>query len=137
MGGLLLAREQATAPPVVVVTGRQNRLPRSLLGVVFLLLLAVNLAIGVDFGAIQISVAAVATEQGSPGSAAALYAASSVGGLLGGWLFGLRTWASRAATQLVIATLALALTAGMVASLATPRASLLLVGAALGLAGLR
>lgn len=134
-GGLLLARQHVTAPPVVVA-GRQGRPARSLLGVMFLLLLAVNVAIGVYFGALQISVVAFATEQGSAGSAAALYAASSLAGLVGGWLFGLRTWRPRVPAQLVIATVGLTLAACLAAALATAAGSLLGVAAALGLAGL-
>lgn len=129
-GGLLLALQRTTAPPVVVAS-RDATSARGLLGVVFLLLLAVNVAIGVYFGAVQVSVVAFAAEQGSAGSAATLYAASSAAGLLGGWLFGRRSWRFRAATQLMIATVALT----GAAFLATSAASLLGVAAALTLAG--
>ena len=57
---------------------------------VFVLLVAINLAIGLYFGAMQVSVTAFTVELGRADAAAPLFAVSSIFGLLGGWLYGLR-----------------------------------------------
>lgn len=131
MGGLALASQQGTAPPTDIGPSRDGSHASRLLRRVFLLLLGVNIAIGVYFGAVQVSVTAFATEQDPAGSAATLYAISSVTGLIGGWLFGLRTWRAKPTTQLLAATVALTIAA----LLLTGASSFLGVAVALGLAG--
>ena len=130
-GGVALASQRSTAPPTDTGPSRHSSQARRLAQPVFILLLAVNLAVGIYFGAVQVSVAAFATEQAASGSAATLYAVSSITGLAGGWLFGLRSWQARPATQLLTATAALTLAALLV----TTAGSFLGVATALGLAG--
>ena len=130
-GGVALAAQRSTAPPTETGPSRYGSQARRLLRPVFVLLLAVNLAIGIYFGAVQVSVTAFATEQAASGSAATLYAVASLAGLLGGWLFGLRTWRARPTTQLLTATAVLTLAALLV----TAGRSFLGMAIALGLAG--
>ena len=68
-----------------------------------------NLAIGVFFGATQISVTAFAVEHGAAASAAVLFMVSSCAGLLAGWLYGLRRWRTAPRVQLAVAATWLAL----------------------------
>lgn len=132
-GGLALAAQPRTAPSTGTEALGQGLSPaQRLLSPTFVLILAINIAIGIYFGAIQVSVTAFATEQGSAGSAATLYAVSSAAGLFGGWLFGLRTWRAEPSTQLLMATAALALAAVLSAA----AGSFLGLALALGLAGL-
>jgi hypothetical protein len=81
---------------------------RSLLRPGFAVLVGVNLAIGVFFGATQISVTAFAVEHGVAGAAAGLFAVSSCAGLLAGWLYGLRRWRTAPRVQLAVAAAGLA-----------------------------
>ncbi|MFI9586942.1 hypothetical protein ACIHCQ_35120 [Streptomyces sp. NPDC052236] len=62
------------------------------------------MAIGLYFGTMGVSVSAFATEHGVPDAAAPIIAASSLSGLLSGWLYGLRRHRAPAHLQLVIAT---------------------------------
>lgn len=126
-GGAALAAQHRTAPPVETGASSHRKPTRRRLRPMFLLLLTINAAIGIYFGAVQVSVTAFVLEQSSAGSAAALYAVSSVTGLLGGWIFGLRRWRARPTTQLFTATAALALASLLV----TVAGSLLAVGLAL------
>lgn len=136
-GGLVLSGQRRTAPPVTgrrtdggeVVSGSR----RPLLRTAFVVLVAVNAAIGVYFGAMQVSVAAFAVEQGTPETASALYAVSSGTGLLAGWLYGLRRWRTTPPVQLVVATAALALVCTLLPTSAGP-VRLAVVLAATGLA---
>jgi MFS family permease len=128
VGGVALAAQRRTAPPVDLDSERPARQPQRLLAPVFLLLLGVNLAIGVYFGAVQVSVTAFALEQQSVGSTASLYSGT---GLLGGWLFGLCAWRSRPAIQLLTAAGALTLAALLIST----AHSVAGVAVALGLAG--
>jgi hypothetical protein len=117
-GGLCFAAQQRTAPPPprpasgtarpASGTGAHHRAGGSLLRPGFAVLAGVNLAIGVFFGAMQISVTAFAVEHGVPGAAAALFTVSSCAGLLAGWLYGLRRWRTPARVQLAIAAAGLA-----------------------------
>ncbi len=91
-GGGALAAQHRTAPPVGAGVRNDRRPRRRLLRPVFLLLAALNVAIGIYFGAIQVSVTARATEHGAAGAAATLYAISSIAGLVGSWLYGFRRW---------------------------------------------
>lgn len=107
-GGLALAAQRRTAPPPASEAAERRQAGRSLLRPGFAVLTGVNLAIGVFFGAMQVSVAAFAVEHGIPAAAAPLYAASSCGGLLSGWLYGVRRWRTAPRVQLAVGTSVLA-----------------------------
>ncbi|NBE99964.1 MFS transporter [Nonomuraea sp. KC401] len=107
-GGLALAAQRRTAPATASEAGERRRAGRSLLRPGFAVIAALNLAVGVFFGAMQVSVTAFAVEHGAPAAAAPLYAASSCGGLLTGWLYGLRRLRVAPRTQLVLGTSLLA-----------------------------
>jgi MFS family permease len=100
-GGGVLATLRRTEPP----PARAERAPaRTLLNPDFLMLSALNLAIGLYFGTIGISVSAFAVGHGRPGAAAPIMAAASLSGLLSGWLYGLRRHRAPARRQLVLST---------------------------------
>ncbi|MFI6662425.1 MFS transporter [Streptomyces sp. NPDC050523] len=122
-GGLILAAQRGTAPSPACDGAAHTREDHSLLSGAVLVLVGLNLAIGVYFGAMQVSVTAFAVEHGAPGTAAPVFAASNCSGLLAGWLYGLRRWRAAAPVQLLAASGAL--TAGTVLLLA--------VGSPLGL----
>ncbi|MCX5358125.1 MFS transporter [Streptomyces sp. NBC_00124] len=86
-GGLALAAQRRTTPPL---TGRAERrhAQRALLGSAFLRQVALGLALGVFFGAMQVSVTAYAVGRGTPDVAAPLYFASNCTNLVGGWVYG-------------------------------------------------
>ncbi|MFK4264586.1 MFS transporter [Streptomyces milbemycinicus] len=86
-GGLALAAQRRTMP---VLTGRAERrhAGRALLRSAFLRQVALGLALGVFFGAMQVSVAAYAVGRGTPDAAALLYFASNCTNLVGGWAYG-------------------------------------------------
>ncbi|MEU0195761.1 MFS transporter [Streptomyces afghaniensis] len=86
-GGLALAAQRRTMPPL---TGRAERrhAGRALLRSPFLRQVALGLALGVFFGAMQVSVAAYAVGRGTPDAAALLYLASNCTNLVGGWVYG-------------------------------------------------
>jgi hypothetical protein len=107
-GGLCFAAQRGTAPPVAVAAERQ-RTGRSLLRPGFAVLVAVNLAIGGFFGAMQISVTAFANEHGAAGTAAALFTVLSCASLLAGWLYGLRQRRTAPQVQLAVAAAGLAI----------------------------
>ena len=65
-------------------------------------LAVLNLAIGLYFGTMGVSVSAFAVGHGVPGASAPIIAASGVSGLLAGWFYGLRRYRASARTQLVI-----------------------------------
>ena len=110
-GGGALAAQRRTAPrPAHPHTGR-DRAERTLLRPDFLLLALLNLAIGLYFGTMGVSVSAFAVGHGSPGAAAPIFAASSLSGLLSGWAYGLRRRRTPARRQLVVATAYLTTTA--------------------------
>ncbi|MGW8801695.1 MFS transporter [Streptomyces sp. NPDC055775] len=108
VGGLAFAAQHRTAPPVSAFAER-TRARGSLLRPGFAVLVGHNLAIGVYFGAMQVSVTAFAVEHGAPDAAAPLFAVSSCSGLLAGWLYGLRRWRAEARVQLAAGTAGLAL----------------------------
>jgi hypothetical protein len=101
-GGLCFAAQRRTAPPAsgAAATRRTGRL---LLRPGFTVLVGVNLAIGVFFGAMQVSVTAFAVEHGMAGAAAPLFMVSSCASLLAGWLYGLRRWRTAPRVQLAVA----------------------------------
>ncbi|MFD9188441.1 MFS transporter [Streptomyces phaeochromogenes] len=86
-GGLALAAQRRTMPPL---TGRAERrhAGRALLRSAFLRQVALGLALGVFFGAMQVSVAAYAVGRGTPDAAALLYLAANCTNLVGGWVYG-------------------------------------------------
>jgi MFS family permease len=86
-GGLALAAQRRTTPPH---TGRtaQRHTGRALLRSAFLRQAALGLALGVFFGAMQVSITAYAVDRGTPDVAAPLYAASNCTNLIGSWAYG-------------------------------------------------
>ncbi|MGW1848275.1 MFS transporter [Streptomyces sp. NPDC001966] len=107
-GGLALSVQHRTAPPPVVDAAERGHAARTLLRPGFAVMFALNLAIGVHFGAMGMSVTAFVVERGAATTAPAVFAAGSVAGLLAGWLFGLRRWRAAPSAQLPLATAALA-----------------------------
>ncbi|WNI21783.1 MFS transporter [Streptomyces sp. ITFR-16] len=109
-GGGALAAQRGTAPPLSApeATGR-SRTGRSLLRPGFVRAAGLNLAIGVYFGAIRVSVTAFAVEHHAAAAAAPVFVASNCGGLLAGWLYGLRRWRTAPGVQLAAVTAWLAL----------------------------
>ncbi|MBB6348195.1 MFS transporter [Nonomuraea muscovyensis] len=103
-GGGALAAQGRTAPPPGREHSGRARTARTLLQPTFLLLALLNLAIGLYFGTMGVSVSSFAVGQGVPGAAAPIIAASSLSGLLSGWLYGLRRHPAPPRRQLVIAT---------------------------------
>ncbi|MEU1199658.1 MFS transporter [Streptomyces sp. NPDC005813] len=108
-GGLILAAQRGSAPRPVRGGAAHARGERSLLRGPVVVLMGLNLAIGVFFGALQVSVTAFVVEHGTPGAAAPIFAVSSCSGLLAGWLYGLRRWSATPPVQLLAATAALTL----------------------------
>ncbi|MEU2925949.1 MFS transporter [Streptomyces sp. NPDC007251] len=86
-GGLALAAQRRTTP---CLTGRteHRHAGRALLHPAFLRQVALGLALGVFFGAMQVSVTAYAVGRGTPDAAAPLYAASNCTNLFGSWAYG-------------------------------------------------
>ena len=105
-GGAALATQRRTAPPPA-----RERAHPFLLRPRFVRLALLNFAIGLYFGTMGVSVSAFATEHGVPGAAAPIVAAAGLGGLLSGWLYGLRRSRLPARLQLVVATAYLTATA--------------------------
>ncbi|MEV5610543.1 MFS transporter [Streptomyces sp. NPDC052225] len=130
-GGVALTAQRRTAPPLTGHAERRHA-GRALLRPAFLRQAALGLALGVFFGAMQVSVAAYATGRGTPGIASLLYAASNCTNLVGGWAYG--TWGRGVPPQRGQAAAAAGLTV-----LALPLTFLdapLAVGATLALTGL-
>ena len=130
-GGLCLAAQRRTAPPPSGAAGR-HRGGRSLLRPGFAVLAGVNLAIGMFFGAMPISVTAFAVARGAAGAAAALLTVSSCASLLAGWLYGLRRWGTAPPVQLAVAAIVLALASLTLPGAGSPAA----LAGALALTGL-
>ena len=102
--GAALTTQRRTAPPPAPNHAERARPEQSLLRPDFLLLALLNLAIGLYFGTMGVSVSAFATQHHVPGTAAPILAAASASGLLSGWLYGLRHHRAPARRQLVIVT---------------------------------
>ena len=102
-GGGALAAQTRTAPPPARGHAARGGAGRPLLRPAFLLLALLNLAIGLYFGTMAISVSSFAVGHGVPGAAAPIIAASGLSGLLAGWLYGRRRHAGPPHRQLVIA----------------------------------
>jgi MFS family permease len=103
-GGGALAAQGRTAPPPARGHAGRARTGRTLLQPAFLLLALLNLAIGLYFGTMAISVSSFASSHGVADAAAPIIAASGLSGLLCGWLYGRRRHPAPARRQLVIAT---------------------------------
>lgn len=111
-GGGALAAQRRTAPrPARGHTAESTEsaesaesTERTLLRPDFLLLALLNLAIGLYFGTMGVSVSAFAIGHGMPEAAAPITAAASLSGLLSGWLYGRRRHRAPAHLQLVVAT---------------------------------
>jgi predicted MFS family arabinose efflux permease len=113
-GGLALAAQRRTAPPPPPSRSPAERAAdseHSLLRPEFLILALLNLAIGLYFGIMGVSVSAFATQHHVPSAATPILAASSLSGLLAGWLYGRRPHRARPHLQLVIAAACLTGTA--------------------------
>ncbi|MEW2165307.1 MFS transporter [Streptomyces sp. NPDC007084] len=119
-GGLALAAQRAGAPPPAGRRPERERGKGVLPGGAVLLLMGLNLAIGIFFGAMQMSVTAFVVEQGAPGAAAPILAVSSCSGLLTGWLYGLRRWSAAPPVQLFAATSVLTLGTLLLFAVGTP-----------------
>jgi predicted MFS family arabinose efflux permease len=106
-GGALAAQRRTEPPPARAHAERARGRPgarSTLLQPAFVLLALLNLAIGLYFGTMAISVSSFAVSHGAPGVAAPIIAASGFSGLLSGWLYGRRRHATPPRRQLVIAT---------------------------------
>ncbi|MBY8882441.1 MFS transporter [Actinacidiphila acidipaludis] len=111
-GGGVLAAQRRTAPlpgrtlrredVPARATGRGSA--RGLTRPGFLLLALLNVAIGLYFGTMSVSISAFAVGHGTPGAATPITAAASLGGLLAGWLYGRRRHSTPANLQLIVVT---------------------------------
>jgi MFS family permease len=110
-GGGALAAQRRTAPPGAREHAERDRAGRTLRQPAFLILALLNLAIGLYFGTMGVSVSSFAIGHGVPGAAAPIIAASGLSGLVSGWLYGRRRHAGPACRQLVIAAACLTSTA--------------------------
>ncbi|MEU4038739.1 MFS transporter [Streptomyces collinus] len=140
-GGLVLASRRATAPtpqnggdaaptpqnggdaaptPRTGSATAPARVDRSLFSGAVFLMMGLNLAIGVYFGAMQVSVTAFVVEHGAPGAATPVLAVSNGSGLLAGWLYGSRRWRTEPPVQLLTATSALTLGALLLLTVGSP-----------------
>ena len=102
-GGGALAAQTRTAPQPAREQPDQARTGPALWRPAFVLLVLLNLAIGLYFGTMTISVSSFATVHGAPGAAAPIIAAGSISGLLSGWLYGRRRHRTAPSRQLAIA----------------------------------
>jgi hypothetical protein len=93
----------STSPTSTSPSRTSTRTKSTLRQPAFLLLALLNLAIGLYFGTMQVSVSAFAVGHGMPGAAALIIASASLAGLLGGWAYGLRRPRAPARRQLVMA----------------------------------
>jgi predicted MFS family arabinose efflux permease len=121
-GGTALTAQRRTAPPTPARSPAEERTgsERSLLRPDFLILPLLNLAIGLYFGTMGVSVSAFATQHHVPSAAAPILAVSSLSGLLSGWLYGRRPHRTRPHRQLVIAAAYLTCAALLLAFAASP-----------------
>ena len=103
-GGAALAAQRRTAPPPARDRTEHVGTTKTLLQPAFVLLALLNLAIGLYFGTMQVSVSSFATGHGMPGAAAPIIAAASLSGLLSGWVYGLRRHSATATRQLIVAS---------------------------------
>ncbi|MFJ4711862.1 MFS transporter [Streptomyces sp. NPDC088785] len=107
-GGLAFTLQRRTAPPVADRAERRHA-GRALRAPAFVGLAASTLALGVYFGATQVSVSAYAVGRGTPDLAPLLYAVSNCVSLAGGWAYGARRWRAAPVRQRALAAAALLL----------------------------
>ncbi|MEV8569522.1 MFS transporter [Streptomyces sp. NPDC051322] len=105
-GGLALAAQRRTAPPVASHAERRGA-GRALRRAAFARLVGIGLALGVFFGAMQVSVTAYAVGRGTPDAAPLLYAVSNCTNLVGGWAYGARRWPGSPMRQRAVAAVCL------------------------------
>jgi predicted MFS family arabinose efflux permease len=103
-GGAALAAQRRTAPQPGRERAGHARAGRTLLRPAFVLLTLLNLAIGLFFGTMGVSVSSFATGHGVPGAAAPIIAVAGLSGLLSGWVYGLHRHRAPARCQLVAAS---------------------------------
>ncbi|MGW5479580.1 MFS transporter [Streptomyces sp. NPDC004008] len=122
VGGLVLAAQRGSAPSPTLAGAAHARKDRSrsLLRSEVIVLMGLNLAIGVFFGAMQVSVTAFVVEHGASSAAAPIFAVSNCSGLLAGWLYGLRRWRATPPVQLLAATSALLLGTVLLLTVGSP-----------------
>jgi hypothetical protein len=101
------------------------------LGAGMRVLLTVSILLGGSLGAIQVAVPATATAHGAPAASGLLLAILSIGGLLGGLIYGSRPWTIAPAARLE--ALLVSLTAAL--ALLIPVSDLVFVGVLLFFAG--
>lgn len=118
--GLFLATQRLTAPPAASGGAEDVGENRQLLCGPVLLLMGLNLAIGIFFGAMQVSVTAFAVEYGAPGAAGPIFAVSSCSGLLAGWVYGMRRWRAALPVQLLALTVVLSFGTLLLFTVASP-----------------
>ncbi|MEV0390352.1 MFS transporter [Nonomuraea sp. NPDC050643] len=119
-GGLALAAQRRTAPAPESSAFERRRANRSLLRPAFAGLIGFNLSIGVFFGATQVSTTAFTVQHGAADAAALIFAVSSCGSLLAGWLYGLSRWRAASRVQLVVAVSGLALASALPPAVGSP-----------------
>ncbi|MGY0023846.1 MFS transporter [Streptomyces sp. cg35] len=107
-GGLAFAAQRRTEPPVAGHAER-HRAGRGLLRPAFVRLVALSAALGIYFGALQVSVTAYAVGRGTPDAAPLLYMVSNCTSLVAGWAYGARHWTAPPLRQRALATAGLAL----------------------------
>ncbi|GIF21145.1 MFS transporter [Paractinoplanes tereljensis] len=96
-GGTLAAQHRTAPPPRKAGTGGGPPAFVPLLG-------GLHLAVGVYFGTLSVAITAFAVGQGTPGAAAPIILAASLGGLLSGWFYGRRRRRAPVTVQLVAVT---------------------------------
>lgn len=129
-GGTVFALQRRTAPPVAGHAERRHA-GRALLRADFVRLVGITLALGVYFGAMQVSIAAYAVERDAAGTAPVLYALSNCTSLVGGWVYGARRWGASPERQRAFVAAGLVLVCLPLTVLDAPAA----VGTALALTG--
>lgn len=87
-GGLVLARLEATQPPVAVVPAGQRRVRTAVLTPALLTVAVTYLAVGVVFGAMDVVVVGFAGAEGTPAAAGIALAAYAGGSLVAGLVYG-------------------------------------------------
>lgn len=120
-GAVALALLRGTAPVPSRAPARGTGLRRGgpgLLAPAFLVVVALNVAVGGFFGSSQVAVTASAVADDA--SAALLFGVSSAAGLLAGWAYGLRGWRSPVHRQLPVLGVVLLTGCGWLVAATTP-----------------
>ncbi|MEV8373892.1 MFS transporter [Kribbella sp. NPDC056861] len=100
-GGFTLAAQRSTAPPPT--SGVRAEGSERLLRKGFLALVGTNIAVGLFFGTMQVSVTAFAVGRGSESLAGPLYSITSLISLVAGIAYGARRWRTPITKQFVVA----------------------------------